>query len=52
MKFQTGDRVSTEYGLGTVQESSYRRVFIELDEGGPINVVVGTPGYGRITKAA
>lgn len=48
MKFQVGDKVTTEYGSGVVEESSHRRVFIRLDDGDAINVAVGTYGYGRI----
>lgn len=50
MKFQVGDKVTTEYGSGVVKESSPRRVFILLDDGSSINVVTGTYGYDRITK--
>jgi hypothetical protein len=50
--FTPGDRVSTEWGLGTVTHASARRVVVETDTDGPINVVVGTPGYFRITKEA
>ena len=50
MKFQVGDKVTTEYGSGVVKESSHRRVFILLDDGATINAVVGTYGYGRIVK--
>ena len=47
--FAVGLRVLTEWGPGVVMESSGRRVFISLDDGGSINVATGTPGYGRIT---
>ena len=44
----TGQRVTTEWGPGTVTDSSARRVVVQLDDGGSINVQTGTPGYGRI----
>ena len=44
-----GARVNTEFGPGTVEQSSARRVFIQLDAGGSINVATGTFGYERIT---
>lgn len=43
-----GDRVSTEWGMGRVVESSHRRVFIQLDSGDTLNIATGTPGYNRI----
>lgn len=46
--FEIGQRVVTEYGPGVVRESSARRVYVVLDEGGWINVQTGTPGYDRI----
>lgn len=49
--FQIGQRVKTEFGAGVVEESSSRRVFVVLDEGGSINVATGTPGYSRIEVA-
>ena len=49
--FAVGERVETEYGAGVVRESSYRRVFIVLDDGQPLNVATGTYGYERITRA-
>ena len=52
MKFQIGDKVTTEYGPGVVEESSRRRVFIRLDDGDTINVAVGTYGYDRIEAMA
>src|SRR5436190_7628597 len=47
--YKIGQRVTTEYGAGTVRESSARRVFIILDSGDPLNVATGTHGYDRIT---
>lgn len=52
MKFKVGDKVTTEYGSGVVEESSHRRVFIRLDEGDTINVAVGTYGYDRIVMGS
>lgn len=47
---QTGERVVTEFGAGVVTDSSARRVVIRLDAGDVLNVVTGTPGYGRIVR--
>ena len=44
-----GARVNTEFGPGTVEQSSARRVFIQLDAGGSINVATGSFGYERLT---
>lgn len=43
-----GQKVETEFGPGVVEESSGRRVFVRLADGGSINVATGTPGYERI----
>lgn len=47
-----GDRVETDWGVGTVTHASGRRVAIELDDGMPINVVTGTFGYYRLIVVA
>lgn len=49
--FPVGARVNSDYGPGTVQLSSARRLYIVLDNyQGAINVVVGTPGFDRLEK--
>jgi hypothetical protein len=49
--FPVGTRVDSDYGVGTVKESSLRRLYIVLDNyQGAINVVVGTPGFDRLVK--
>ena len=47
-----GDRVSTEWGGGVVADLSSRRIVVALDSGETLNVVVGTPGFFRITVEA
>ncbi len=48
--YSQGDRILTEYGEGTVEESTGRSLLIALDEGGLIRVQRGTPGFGRLTR--
>lgn len=45
---QPGDRVSSEYGNGVVEIHTVRHLVYRLDNGEPINVVTGTPGYYRV----
>jgi hypothetical protein len=48
--FAVGDRVTSEYGAGTVEKFTSRVLVYRLDSGELINVVVGTPGYHRVTR--
>lgn len=47
-----GDRVSTEYGEGTVVESTGRSILIQLNSEETIRVQRGTPGFDRVEKVA
>ncbi len=49
-----GQKVTTEWGTGTVKRLTGRSVTIAFDEGEfttEINIAYGTPGYYRLTAA-
>lgn len=47
--FEAGQRVTTEWGTGTVREFTHRRILIDLDgETSPLNIVTGSHGFDRI----
>lgn len=48
--YSLGDRVKTEFGEGSIAESTGRSILVTLDSGEQIRVQRGTPGFDRVQR--